>query len=52
MKKEIPDLIIENRLLKENGIFILEHGREHQFEQHPNFTQHRCYGAVNFTFFQ
>jgi hypothetical protein len=39
-------------LLKENGIFILEHGNDHQFEQHPHFMQHRCYGAVNFTFFQ
>ena len=48
----LPDLIIEHHLLKENGIFILEHGNDHQFEQHPHFMQHRCYGAVNFTFFQ
>ena len=48
----LPDLIIENQLLKENGIFILEHGKDYQFNQHPYFMQHRCYGAVNFTFFQ
>lgn len=48
----LPDLIVENHLLKENGIFILEHGKDHQFELHPNYMQHRCYGAVNFTFFQ
>ena len=48
----LPDLIIEHQLLKENGIFILEHGNDHQFEKHPHFMQHRRYGAVNFTFFQ
>lgn len=47
----LPDLIIDNQLLKENGLFILEHGKDYQFEQHPNFMQHRSYGAVNFSFF-
>ncbi len=48
----LPDLVLQNNLLKENGLFILEHGKEHHFEHHPHFMQHRHYGAVNFSFFQ
>ena len=48
----LPDLILLNNLLKENGLFVLEHGQGNNFEQHPNFMQHRKYGAVNFSFFQ
>lgn len=48
---KLPDLIFDNNLLNEDGIFILEHPREYQFEDHPHFWQHRNYGKVNFTFF-
>lgn len=48
----LPDLIIEHHLLKENGLFVLEHGKDYQFDQHPHLMQHRSYGAVNFSFFQ
>ncbi|MBO7418621.1 MAG: 16S rRNA (guanine(966)-N(2))-methyltransferase RsmD [Bacteroidaceae bacterium] len=48
----LPDLIFGHNLLKPDGLFILEHGKDHQFEQHPHFMQHRRYGAVNFTIFQ
>ena len=48
---KIPDLIFQQKVLKEDGIFILEHPREYQFEEHPHFWQHRNYGKVNFTFF-
>ncbi|MCR4764921.1 MAG: RsmD family RNA methyltransferase [Bacteroidaceae bacterium] len=48
----LPDLILGNHLLKEKGLFILEHGKDYNFEQHPHFMQHRSYGAVNFSFFQ
>jgi len=49
--QQLPDLIFEHDLLTEDGIFILEHPREYQFEEHPHFWQHRNYGKVNFTFF-
>ena len=39
-------------MLKNDGILILEHSREHNFENHPHFWQHRKYGKVNFTFFK
>lgn len=47
----LPDLVFAKELLTEDGIFILEHPREYQFEEHPHFWQHRNYGKVNFTFF-
>lgn len=47
----LPQIIIEKGLLAPNGIFILEHGREHQFENHPHFIEERKYGNVHFTFF-
>lgn len=47
----LPDLVFEKELLTPDGIFVLEHPREYQFEEHPRFWQHRHYGKVNFTFF-
>lgn len=47
----LPDAVFEHEILTEDGIFILEHPREFQFEEHPHFWQHRHYGKVNFTFF-
>lgn len=47
----IPDLILSRHLLKENGIFVFEHGKDHDFTQHPYFLDHRTYGSVNFTIF-
>ena len=47
----LPDLVFARDILTEDGIFILEHPREYQFEEHPHFWQHRAYGKVNFTFF-
>ena len=49
---QIPDLIFEHQLLKEGGVFVFEHGKDHQFTQHPHFVEHRSYGSVNFTLFQ
>ena len=47
----LPDLVFDKGLLTDDGIFVLEHPREYQFEEHPHFWQHRAYGKVNFTFF-
>ena len=47
----LPDLVFAKDLLTEDGMFILEHPREYQFDEHPHFWQHRNYGKVNFTFF-
>tara|TARA_Y100000782_G_C10188132_1_gene268128 strand:+ start:730 stop:1266 length:537 start_codon:yes stop_codon:yes gene_type:complete len=48
----LPDLIIANNLLAQDGILILEHGDDIQFENHPNLLMHRKYSSVNFSFFK
>ena len=48
---QIPDLIFEKQLLKDGGVFVFEHGKDHDFSQHPHFVEHRAYGSVNFTLF-
>lgn len=48
---DIPDLIMESGVLKEDGVFILEHPRTMDFKNHKMFFEHRNYGSVNFSFF-
>ena len=48
----IPDLIFEKQLLKADGIFVFEHGKDYDFSGHPNFVEHRSYGSVNFSLFK
>lgn len=50
--RQLPDLIFEHRLLKEDGLFVLEHGKTDDFSQHPHFVEHRAYGSVNFSIFR
>ena len=49
---EIPNLIFQQELLAEDGIFVFEHGKQNDFSQHPNFVEHRVYGSVNFSIFR
>ena len=48
----IPSLIFEKNLLKADGVFVFEHGKDHSFTDHSNFVEHRSYGSVNFTIFK
>ena len=48
----IPDLVLDRQLLKADGIFVFEHGKDHDFSQHPCFIEHRSYGSVNFSLFR
>ena len=48
---QIPDLIFERQLLKPDGIFVFEHGKDYDFSGHPHFREHRVYGSVNFSIF-
>ena len=50
--ESITDRIFENGLLKEDGILVLEHGKDNHFEDHPHFIERRIYGSVNFSFFR
>ena len=48
----IPDLIFEKQLLSDGGVFVFEHGKDHDFTAHPHFVEHRAYGSVNFSIFR
>ena len=49
---QIPDMVFEKGILKADGIFVFEHGKDHDFSQHPHFVEHRSYGSVNFSLFR
>lgn len=49
--RQLPDLIIEHKMLKPKGWFILEHNPNHNFDKHPNFIHKRNYGSTNFSIF-
>ncbi|GHT56135.1 methyltransferase [Bacteroidia bacterium] len=49
--EKIPEIILSKPLLRENGIFIMEHPKEYDFSPLPHFAQKRTYGAVNFSIF-
>ncbi|MBQ7530190.1 MAG: RsmD family RNA methyltransferase [Paludibacteraceae bacterium] len=38
-------------LLKDGGLFVLEHGDQYDFSGHPHFLELRTYGSVHFSFF-
>ncbi|MDR2915394.1 MAG: 16S rRNA (guanine(966)-N(2))-methyltransferase RsmD [Tannerella sp.] len=48
---DIPNLVQEKNLLREGGVFVMEHSKENDFSELPFFYQHRVYGAVNFSIF-
>lgn len=50
--QEIPDRIFANNLLNPDGLLIIEHGSKTSFADHPNFSEHRNYGNVHFSFFE
>ncbi len=47
----LPELILSNGWLKDDGLLIIEHPKQVDFSEHPNFDEHRQYSAVNFSFF-
>lgn len=49
---DLPALVLGNDLLKPDGIFVLEHGKNYDFSQEPRFIEHRSYGSVNFSLFR
>ena len=49
---DIPDIVLDQGLLREEGLLVLEHGKTHDFSAHPRFVEHRAWGSVNFSFFK
>ena len=50
--KELPDLVTQSGVIKEEGFFVLEHPKGMNFNGHKLFFEHRNYGGVNFSFFK
>lgn len=48
---EIPELILNSRLIKPGSIVIIEHSKNRDFSSLPGFKQRRAYGSVNFSIF-
>ena len=49
---QIPDLIFEYKLLSDDGLFVMEHNPNHNFQSHPHYQQERRYGETIFAFFR
>lgn len=47
----IPELVLHKNLLKPEGLFIMEHGSEVNFNHIPGFIEKRVYSRVHFSFF-
>lgn len=48
---KLPELVLREGWLSDDGIFVLEHGKENDFSDQPGFQEMRVYGAVHFSFF-
>jgi 16S rRNA (guanine966-N2)-methyltransferase len=48
---ELPKLVFENKLLKEDGWFILEHTPRNSYQKFPFFRVERNYGTTIFSIF-
>lgn len=48
---KLPELILRPEWLSDEGLFVLEHGKENDFSSVPGFVELRIYGAVHFSFF-
>lgn len=49
---KLIDLIIERQLISPEGLLIIEHNNQHNFEKHPRFVEKRQYGQSLFSFFE
>lgn len=48
---ELPKLIMEKKLVKEGGIFVLEHTPRNDYQNFPFYHSERNYGTTVFSFF-
>lgn len=48
---DVPWLVLEGNLLRDGGLFVMEHPKTNDFSDLPYFYQHRVYGSVNFSIF-
>lgn len=49
---EIPTLVFNRNLLKEEGLLVVEHSAFTDLSSHPNFAEKKRYGSVCFSLFR
>lgn len=49
---EIPQMVLDSKLLHPGSIFIIEHSKNYDFSTFAGFSDHRVYGSVNFSIFE
>jgi 16S rRNA (guanine(966)-N(2))-methyltransferase RsmD len=50
--QSVYEMVFKNELLKDNGLLVIEHANNINFENKDHFKEHRKYGAINFSFFE
>ena len=50
--EQVVRLVLENDLLRPEGVLIFEHSKQMDFSAYPEFWQQRSYGSVQFSFFR
>ena len=50
--EQVVRLVLENDLLRPEGVLIFEHSKKMNFSAYPEFWQQRSYGSVQFSFFR
>ena len=50
--EKLISAVFEKQLLKPEGMLVVEHGKQNNFENMPNFRDVRNYGGVHFSFFR
>ncbi|MDR2385820.1 MAG: RsmD family RNA methyltransferase [Tannerella sp.] len=48
---QIPEMIINKNLLRDGGMFVMEHSEKNDFSHLPLFNRRKAYGSVNFSIF-
>jgi 16S rRNA (guanine966-N2)-methyltransferase len=48
---ELPKQIMEKKLVKEGGLFVLEHTPRNDYKNYPHYYSERNYGTTVFSFF-
>ena len=51
-KSSLPEIIFSQKLLKPEGVFVLEHNNRNGFENAPYFVKEKKYGDTLFSIFQ
>lgn len=50
--ERVVDMVLGREMLKEGGIFVLEHSKDKSFADHPRLYDVRNYGSVHFSIFR